>query len=366
MSSFLSYFLAYFLFIGSLIAYHGSDPEADQYFPLQGDFAASHILIAYKGADRAKAEVTRNKKEALAKANKLTAVLAKDPTQFENLAREESDGSTARVSGNLKSFNKGSMAPAFERALANLEIGAITAKPVKTPFGYHIIRRNSPQVKYYCARAVLTTHREAVKVRGIPQDSAAYQRGKEQALAAIKEISAQITRANFDEVLNKQGDLERGFLGVFKLGDSTFSEKIIETIKDLKYGDISEVVDLPFGYAILQRVKVEKRSGSRIWISYAGAAHAPNAVTRTREQAEILANELCQKLDADPELFTSLAKEHSNGPFKVRGGLMPPWFVGYQDPEIERAIESLSAEEIAAKPIETDKGFFIVRRHAFE
>ena len=60
--------------------------------------------------------------------------------KFENLARQYSECPSKNKGGNLGEFPKGKMVPQFWNACTKLKIGAIS-QPVKTQFGYHIIKR---------------------------------------------------------------------------------------------------------------------------------------------------------------------------------------------------------------------------------
>lgn len=62
---------------------------------------------------------------------------------FEDLARKFSKCPSAEQGGELGVFGKGRLDPDFEEAAFALKVGQTTAKPVRTRFGYHIIRRNS-------------------------------------------------------------------------------------------------------------------------------------------------------------------------------------------------------------------------------
>jgi len=59
--------------------------------------------------------------------------------RFEALAVEASDDATVKDSGSLGTFGKGSMVKPFEEAAFALKPGEIS-KPIKTRFGYHIIK----------------------------------------------------------------------------------------------------------------------------------------------------------------------------------------------------------------------------------
>jgi len=85
----------------------------------------SHILV-------------KKQSEALAILERL-----KNGEKFGRLAREISiDSGSAKRDGGLGYFGKGMMVKPFEEAAFKLEIGNIS-EPVKSEFGYHIIKRLS-------------------------------------------------------------------------------------------------------------------------------------------------------------------------------------------------------------------------------
>ena len=61
---------------------------------------------------------------------------------FEELAKEFSKCPSGKTGGSLGSFGKGQMVAPFETAALNLKVGEISG-PVKTQFGYHLIRRDA-------------------------------------------------------------------------------------------------------------------------------------------------------------------------------------------------------------------------------
>jgi peptidyl-prolyl cis-trans isomerase C len=109
---------------------------------------ARHILIRVKGAPMqgipGKPELTDE--EALAKAQTLRKRLD-GGEDFATLAKAESDdtGSNAQ-GGDLGEFRKGMMVPPFEEAALVAKVGVVT-DPVKTPFGYHLIKVESHVTK---------------------------------------------------------------------------------------------------------------------------------------------------------------------------------------------------------------------------
>ena len=97
-------------------------------------FEAAHILFP---ADPEDAEASgRARQQATAV---LTEVLAA-PQGFADLARAMSACPSAAQGGNLGQITPGQTVPEFETFLYNLEPGQICPVPVKTRFGYHLLR----------------------------------------------------------------------------------------------------------------------------------------------------------------------------------------------------------------------------------
>lgn len=65
----------------------------------------------------------------------------KEDADFAELAKEKSIEPAAKTSGGyLGYFSKGKMVPEFEKAAFSQKVGEISAKPVQTEFGFHVIR----------------------------------------------------------------------------------------------------------------------------------------------------------------------------------------------------------------------------------
>jgi NIMA-interacting peptidyl-prolyl cis-trans isomerase 1 len=99
--------------------------------------SASHILVGYQGARRAKAD--RTKDEARKLATELAA-RAKKGEDFAELARKNSEGPSAPRGGNLNEFTRRQMVKPFADAAFALKVGQVS-DPVETPFGFHVIKR---------------------------------------------------------------------------------------------------------------------------------------------------------------------------------------------------------------------------------
>ena len=85
---------------------------------------ASHILV-------------KNKEEANAIIKKIN-----NKSKFSELAKTHSTGPSGKNGGNLGWFGPGQMVKEFEQATFALEKGEVSQEPVKTKFGFHIIKLN--------------------------------------------------------------------------------------------------------------------------------------------------------------------------------------------------------------------------------
>ncbi len=86
------------------------------------EYKARHILVKSESKAR----------EIIKKLN--------DGAEFSELAKKESTGPSGKQGGDLGWFTASRMVPEFAKAVAKLKKGTITQKPVKTQFGYHVIK----------------------------------------------------------------------------------------------------------------------------------------------------------------------------------------------------------------------------------
>jgi peptidyl-prolyl cis-trans isomerase C len=107
------------------------DPSRFRTQPL---WEVSHILCACDPTD----ETARN--GALDRATVLTKLAKDNRKRFAGLASSESDCGSKANGGALGQLGPGDTVPEFEAALRELGEGEITAEPVLTRYGYHVIR----------------------------------------------------------------------------------------------------------------------------------------------------------------------------------------------------------------------------------
>ncbi len=111
-----------------------------------------HILKKHKDSRRPASwrnpKITDTKQKAIADLHELLSILSESSSNpkelratFEELAKTESDCSSAKRGGDLGFFGRKKMQPAFEKASFGLRVGELTKDVVDTSSGVHIILR---------------------------------------------------------------------------------------------------------------------------------------------------------------------------------------------------------------------------------
>ena len=110
-----------------------SDKETEEYyennkerFISEESVNASHILV-----------------DSEEKANEILAAINAGEISFEQAALENSSCPSKANGGNLGDFGRGQMVPEFDAAVFAMAEGEISTSPVKTQFGYHLIKLNA-------------------------------------------------------------------------------------------------------------------------------------------------------------------------------------------------------------------------------
>ena len=114
--------------------------KAKELEEMPDEVKASHILISYKGADRADAKITRTKEEAQKEAERIRSLIINENKDFGEMARKNSDGPSKTKGGDLGKFKFEVMAKEFSEAAFALDVGSVS-EVVETGFGFHVIKR---------------------------------------------------------------------------------------------------------------------------------------------------------------------------------------------------------------------------------
>jgi peptidyl-prolyl cis-trans isomerase D len=149
--------------------------------------AASHILLKTEGKDE---EAVRKQAEEVAKRAKAGEDFAALAKQF---SEDESNNTTG---GSLGEFGRGTMVPEFEQAAFAMKPGDVS-DPVKTSFGFHIIKveKNQP-----------ATTRPLAEVRAEIEEQLKWQKAQQEAESIAKSLESQIkTAADLDRLAKERG-----------------------------------------------------------------------------------------------------------------------------------------------------------------
>ena len=212
--------------------------------------AASHILIAHVDSDPPIPGVTRSRSEARELALRISVMANENGADFAALAREYSDDPRAdRTGGYLGILPRGQLPLSFQVPLFNLEPGQIFPA-AETHQGFHVIKR-MPIIRVE-ARHILVTWEgsEATAVHAA--------RSRNQARLLAEEILAECRRdgADFCKLAARYSDdtgsrFECGSIGVIE--PAMTAPSFEAALFRLRPGEISDLVESPFGFHIIQR-----------------------------------------------------------------------------------------------------------------
>jgi NIMA-interacting peptidyl-prolyl cis-trans isomerase 1 len=205
------------------------------------------------------------------------------------------------------------------------------------------------------ARHILVAHESAARrpMNVHRSASAAHKRALElaQRLAAGEDF-ATLAKAESDCTTSSKG----GFLGGFDRG--AMHPAFDAAAFALEPGQMSEVIETPFGYHIIQREELAEVHIAQILFQYTGLERPP--VARSHEEALALAQSVRERLEAG-ESFEELAAQVSDGPAGLRGGDLG-WFTrGQFLPAWEEVAFALEPGQTSA-PFETSVGIHLLLR----
>jgi hypothetical protein len=196
------------------------------------------------------------------------------------------------------------------------------------------------------------------------------------ALAIAAELRAQ--PGSFAEVARRRSEdpvtAERGgSLGGLAASDLLPWPNLLDALAQLRPGEISEVLETPFGFHILRRrpPPVEARvSGRRVVVGYDGASFLDYArrgplIHRSRAQARALAQQIADEARRHPDRFPDLVRARSEHVDAAQGGDLGEWSTREGSP-YARELELLNAgtEGEITSPIDTRFGFVVLQRTA--
>ena len=207
----------------------------------------------------------------------------------------------------------------------------------------------------YNARHILIAHTEATAVRdAVTRTRDQAQQEASNVLEKLKggEDFEALARAHSDDGSASRG----GNLGVFTKGvmHVQFETATIE----LDVGSVSEVVETPFGFHIIERLPVVEVHLAHILIQWEGLPRTRS--NRTKTEAQERAETALSRLKGGAQ-FSDVAVEFSDGPFGKRGGDLGWFQKGQMAPQFDSAAFQLAPNELSGI-VESTHGFHIIYR----
>ena len=162
---------------------------------------------------------------------------------FEIMAKNHSQDTSAAKGGDLGYFKRGLLDPAFERALDQLKNGQYSAAPVKTDLGWHVVRvlgRKEDGVR--SAHILLRTIPTAADSAIVIQRADSLQKS----IKTQKEFYDAAKKYSEDKSSNFQG----GLLGWFQMNE--MEPAYVEPVSRLSVGEVSEPVLIDGAYHLFR------------------------------------------------------------------------------------------------------------------
>jgi parvulin-like peptidyl-prolyl isomerase len=299
---------------------------------------ASHILINQFGGDE----------QNLAEANKIyNRIIAGE--KFESLAKEFSkDPGSGIKGGDLGYFTKGMMVPEFENACFSGKVGEVQ-KPVKTNFGYHIIKATDRSDKKFVFEKI---------VNQIKQSATSKDRNSNLA----NEFSFLANKNDFDSVA-KSYKYEVKETPLFSEESGSIpsigvNKRLVKFAFDNSVNTISESYKTTAGYVV---VKITEVDGEKFKTLDELKEQLKSNVIREKkfEKAKKIADDLYKKIGGDLNNISSIdaeVKVLQTGVFNPQGNIPN---VGKDYSFVNTAMKAVVNK--VSEPIKGQRGFYIIK-----
>ncbi len=299
---------------------------------------ASHILINKEGDDE------KNLVEANTVYNQLIA-----GAEFEELATEKSgDPGSASRGGDLGWFGKGKMIKEFEEAVFNGKIGEIQ-KPVKTSFGYHIIKVTERSNKQYIVEMIVNAVKQSATTR-------------DERYNAANDLSYLANKNGFEKELGlmNYNNQESGYFteDSKSIPGIGVNERLVKWSFENGLNSVSDVYKVAQGFLVA--TISEMIEGGIIPFDEVKDQQKPNAVRINKlVRARLLAEELRSKLNNDLKKITELDPRFTvknTGRFNSETNIPG---IGKNYTFIQASI--YAEPNVILEPVEASTGYFLVK-----
>jgi hypothetical protein len=328
----------------------------------------SHIVIGYAGSRGATSRwwhdrkenakrPERSRQEALALALQVSESLRREPQQFADVAARLSDDIvTAPWGGALGTVPASTLSGTMLDAIARVNTGEASF-PFETSSGFHIVKFEPPPPDEAVAAArILVTY---AGCSSNLRSGRTFERTRAEALAEARRIAAEARQpgASFAQLVDRYTDsadvVQGGDIGRWDIYQPRMIALVLEAVRRLPVGGITEPVDTPEGFQVLQRTPGDARdlfAMSYLWFGFRDASDREDAQGRLSGAIGVLASA--------PERFAQLQSEGCcKEPYVWSRGRAPA-------PQVQRALEKLAIGQLSLEPVEVAGAFYLMKRVA--
>ncbi|MDP2311781.1 MAG: peptidylprolyl isomerase [Pseudomonadota bacterium] len=237
-------------------------------------------------------------------------------------------------------------------------VGTIaTPPPVEAAPATGLPRVPSTSTTRMAASHILISHAGAINA--LPNIT----RSREEARARAAEVRGKLLAGgDFSDLAKAYSDdatgARGGSLGGFMEG--TMVAPFEAALKLLSLGQVSEVVESPFGFHVIRRDALAEVHEKHLLVTWSGAERAPAGVSRSKEDAKARVDQAVAKL-ASGTPWADVVRTYSDGPLKEDGGDLGWFGRGQLAPMLDSAAFDLDVG--ATSPvIESPRGFHVLQR----
>jgi peptidyl-prolyl cis-trans isomerase D len=300
---------------------------------------ASHILISKTANDSA------DYQKAMELYNALNS-----GADFEKLARENSkDPGSAAKGGYLGWFGRGRMVPEFEKAAFSAEIGVVQ-KPVKTNYGYHIIKVTGKTDRKFVVEKIVNPI-----VTSASTKDAIYNKASDFAYIADKNDFEKEA-----ELLNYKIQETPAFVkDAYTISGLGTNKRIVEFAFDNGLNDVSDVFKVSTGYVVVTVSEVIKE-GIKPFDEVRDIVKPLVVKEKKYEKAKDLAEKIRKQIDNNLDKVAEIndkVKVNETSKFTAASGYVP--VIGRDFAFIEKA-KDLELNKVS-EPVKGVKGYYLMK-----
>lgn len=300
----------------------------------------------------------REKAAASRRAARISAAARKQGVDVEELAKRFSDLPEAQRD-DVRVIHRGPLNLDVKLVDAALALGLEqVSDPVETKRGFWVLQRVDA--------GELSTAHILVIYKGAKLASGAVKRDKEEAKKRAERYAkkAKAAKEPFPVLAGRFSDSPSKSRGgvIMPISPSRMLpgfEPYYEAAKKLKAGEVSDVVETPYGFHVIKRLPLKKIMVRHILIRHDRAAQKPKK-KRKKHEAKALALKLMKQAKGGED-FAKLAREQSEDASAERGGLMVPFARGQMLPRFEQFAFALKVGRVS-DVVETRFGFHVIKR----